>query len=103
MATAVKKMFRGAASTSSTTLYTAPSTAGNRAVITSIVVANTSSSNATYSLSVGGTSIATTVVIAGNDSAILGDIKIVMENSETITGLASATSVNFIISGIEIT
>ena len=38
MATAVKRMFRGAASTSSTTLYTAPSTAGNRAVITSIVI-----------------------------------------------------------------
>ena len=102
MATTVKKMFRGAAATTSTTLYTAPSTAGNKAVITSIVVTNTSSTNATYSLSVGGTSIATTVTIAGNDSAVLGDIKIVMDASETITGLASATSVNFIISGIEI-
>jgi hypothetical protein len=102
MATTVKKMFRGAASTTSTTLYTAPSTAGNKAVITSIVVANTSSSPATYSLSVGGTAIATTVTVAANDSAVLGDIKIVMDASETITGLASSTSVNFIISGVEI-
>ena len=103
MATTPKKMFRGAASTSSTTLYTAPSGTGNKAIITSIVVVNTVSVAATFSITIGGTYLAGATTVAANDSVIINDVKIVMDASEVIAGFASATTVNFFISGVELT
>lgn len=101
MATTSKQMFNGAASTSSTTLYTAPSSSGAVAVVTNIIVANTAGTAATYTLNLGGNAIATTVTVGAYDSAII-DLKQVLTASQTITGLASATTVNFFISGVEI-
>ena len=49
MATTSKALFRGAASTSNTTLYTVPS--ATTTVVTNIVVTNTASSAATFDLS----------------------------------------------------
>ncbi len=100
MANTFKALFRGAASTGSTTLYTVP--ASTTCMITSILVVNTSSSNQTYTLSLDGVSIATAVPIGANNTALL-EIKQVLATTKTITGLASATSVNFHISGLEIT
>ena len=100
MATTVKALYRGAASTTTTTtLYTVP--ASTTAVITNIVVTNTSGSVQTYTLALDGVSIATTVNIAANDSIII-DMKQVLATTKTITGGASATNVNFHISGVEI-
>ena len=100
MATTVKALYRGAATTNTaTTLYTVP--ASTTAVITNIVVTNTSGSIQTYTLALDGISIATTVNIAANDSIII-DMKQVLATTKTITGGASATSVNFHISGVEI-
>jgi hypothetical protein len=48
-----------------------------------------------------GVSLATTTVVAPNDSTVL-DIKQVLSAGQTLTGGASATSVNFHISGVEI-
>lgn len=95
-----KVLFRGAASTGSTTLYTTP--AATTTLINNILVTNTASTAATYSISLAGSSAATTVSVPANDTSVL-DIKQVLNATQTITGLASATSVIFHISGIEIT
>lgn len=100
MANTFKVLFRGAASTSSTTLYTTP--AATTCLISSILVTNTSASSQTYTLLLNDVSIATTVPVPANDSALL-EIKQVLPAGQTLKGLASATSVNFHASGLEIT
>jgi hypothetical protein len=100
MAITTKTLYRGAATTStSTTLYTVPGL--TTTVISNIVVTNTSGSPATFTLTLANINIATTVVVGANDS-ILIDLKQVLETTETIKGGASTTSVNFHISGVEI-
>jgi len=99
MATATKALFRGAASTSSATLYTVPS--ATTAVVTNIVVANTAAASATFDLSLDDVQIANDVTIAANTIAVF-DMKQVISAADTIKGLASATTVNFHISGVEI-
>ena len=100
MATTSKTLFRGAATTTtSTTLYTVPSS--TTTVVTSIVVTNTASSNGTFTLGLGGTNLATTVAVAANDSTVI-DLKQVLTATQTITGGASATTINFHIGGVEI-
>jgi hypothetical protein len=99
MATTTKALFRGAAATSSTTLYTVP--ASTTAVITEIVVTNTAASAATFTITLDGVSIATTVAIAANDTTVIS-LKQVLATTKIIAGLASATTVNFHISGVEI-
>lgn len=95
-----KVLFRGAASTGSTTLYTTP--AATTTLVNNILVTNTAGTSATYSLNMGGISMATGVSVPANDTAVL-DIKQVLNATQTITGLASASTVNFHISGLEIT
>ena len=99
MANTFKVLFRGAAGTGSTTLYTVP--AATTTLLNNIVVANTASANATYSLSLNGVSMAASVPVPANDSAVL-DIKQVLNATHTIAGFASASTVNFHISGLEI-
>ena len=100
MATVSKTLFRGAATTTtSTVLYTVPS--ATTAVVTSIVVTNTSGAAGTFTISLGGTNLATTVSVGGFDSTVI-DLKQVLTATQTITGGASATTVNFHISGVEI-
>lgn len=100
MATTSKTLFRGAATTTvGTTLYTVP--ASTTTVVTNIIVTNTAGSAGTFTLGLNGTNLATTVAIAANDSKVL-DIKQVLTSTQTITGGASATSINFHISGVEI-
>ena len=99
MATVSKALFRGAAATSSTTLYTVP--ASTTTVITNILVANTAASAATFDLLLYDVSIANDVVVAANDTLSI-DLKQVLTTTKTIKGLASAITVNFHISGVEI-
>jgi hypothetical protein len=99
MPTTTKALFRGAASTSSATLYTVPSS--TTAVISNIVVANTAATAATFDLSLDDVQIANDVSIAANTIAVF-DMKQVLETTKTIKGLASATTVTFHISGVEI-
>jgi hypothetical protein len=99
MAVISKALFRGAASTSSTTLYTVPSS--TTAVVTNILVVNTSASVVTFDMSLDDVQIANDVAVAANDSLVI-DIKQVLATTKTIKGLASSTSVNFHISGVEI-
>lgn len=100
MANTFTVLFRGAASTDSTTLYTVP--ADTTTLVTSVTVANTDIADATFTFELDGTLIAKDTRIAANDS-ITWEFKQVLNTSNTITGLASASTVTFHISGLEIT
>lgn len=99
MANTVKKMFRGAASLSNTTLYTVP--AATSAVVTNISLVNTAGSAATATLKLDDVDILTTFALAANSITSL-DVRHVLETGGTIKGSASAITVNFHISGMEI-
>jgi hypothetical protein len=99
MPTTSKVLFRGAASTSSATLYTVPS--ATTTVVTDIVITNTASSSGTYELLLNDVVLAKTVTVGANDSTII-QLKQPLTATQTIKGLASATTINFHISGVEI-
>lgn len=99
MANTFKVLFRGAASTSSTTLYTVP--AATTTLVSSVLIVNTAASSATYDLLLDDVAIANDVSVPANDTTLI-EIKQVIEAGGTIKGLASATTVNFSISGLEI-
>jgi len=100
MATTTKALFRGAATTNTgTVLYTVPS--ATTTVVTDIIVVNTSASAGTFTMALAGTSIATTVAVAANNSTVI-PVKQVISATQTITGGASATTINFHISGVEV-
>ena len=103
MATTSKVLARTAASTTSTTLYTQPNTT-TTTIVTNILVTNTTGTAATFSLSIAGVAVATTVSVGSYDTTVI-DMKQVIPPSNpatTITGSASTTGVNFHISGVEI-
>ena len=99
MATTSKVLFRGAAATSSTTLYTTPS--ATTTVVTNIAIANTAASSATFTLLLDDVEIQKDSTVAANTTAYI-DLKQVLDATDTIKGLASATTVDFNISGVEI-
>jgi len=99
MATVSKALSRGSAATSSTTLYTVP--ASTTAVVTNIVVTNSAASAATFTITLDGVDLFKDAAIAANTTAGF-DIKQVLATTKIIAGLASATTVRFHISGVEI-
>lgn len=103
MATTSKTLFRGAASTSNTTLYTVPTTS-TTTVVTNIAAANTAASSGTITLNIDGVAVLSGVSVAANTTAFI-DLKQVLDANATpkiISGSASATTINFHISGVEI-
>ena len=99
MATTSKVLARTAAATSSTTLYTVP--ASTTTVVTDIVVTNTAASAGTFTLALNGIALTSGVSLPANGVTNLS-IKQVLNATQTITGLASAITINFHISGVEI-
>jgi len=100
MATISKALFRGAATTTTTTtLYTVPS--ATTTVVTEIMVVNTAGSAGTFTMALDDVSIATTVTVGAYDSTVI-PLKQVLATTKTIKGGASATTINFHISGVEI-
>ena len=99
MAVTSKVLARTAASTSSTTLYTVP--ASTTTIVTNILVANTGGSAYTWTLTLDGVSIGTSISIAANSTTVI-DLKQVLNTTKVIAGLASNTAVTFHISGVEI-
>jgi|694.fasta_scaffold84553_7 hypothetical protein len=99
MATTTKALARAAAATSSATLYTVP--ASTTAVVTNIAVTNTAGSAGTFSLLLDDVSLHTTTAIAANTTVYI-DLKQTLATTKTIKGFASATTINFHISGVEI-
>ena len=103
MPTISKVLYRGAAATSNTTLYTAPNTS-TTAVITNVAVCNTAASGATFTLNIDGVAVQSGTSISANTTIYI-DLKQVLPSNnpaKTISGSASATTVNFHISGVEI-
>jgi len=100
MATVTSKvMARIAAATSSTTLYTVP--ASTTAVVTNIVVTNSASSAATFTITLDSVDLFKDCAIAANSTATF-DMKQVLLTTKIIAGLASAITVKFHVSGVEI-
>jgi hypothetical protein len=99
MATTTKVLARTAAATSSTTLYTVP--AATTTVVSNIAVTNTAGSSGTFTLLLNDVSLHTTTSIAANTTVYI-DLKQVLTTTQTIKGSASATTVNFHISGVEV-
>ena len=99
MATTTKALARQAAATSSATLYTVP--ASTTTVVTNIVVTNSAASAATFTITLDGVDLFKDVAIAANSTATF-DLKQVLATTKIIAGLASAVTVKFHISGVEI-
>jgi hypothetical protein len=100
MATISKALFRGAATTTTTTtLYTVPS--ATTTVVTEVLVVNTAGSAGTFTMALNDVSIATLVSVGAYDSTVI-PLKQVLTATQTIKGGASATTINFHISGVEI-
>ena len=99
MPTVSKQLSRVAASTSPVTLYTTP--AATTTVVINIVVTNTAASAATFTINLNAIAIFTTSTIAANSSAFI-DLKQVLTAAQLISGSASAITVNFHISGVEL-
>ena len=97
--TTSKALARTAAATSSTTLYTVPS--ATTTVVTNIAVTNTAGSAGTFTLTLDGVALHTTTAIAANTTVYI-DLKQVLAATKVIAGLASAVTINFHISGVEI-
>jgi hypothetical protein len=99
MAVLTKALARTSAATSSTTLYTVP--ASTTAIITNIVVTNSAATAATFTITLDSVDLLKDVAIAANSSAFF-DLKQVLATTKIVAGLASATTVRFHISGVEI-
>ena len=99
MATTSKALFRGAAATSSTTLYTVP--ASTTTVVTNIAVCNNAPTAATFTILLDDIELQKDSTVAANSTAYI-DLKQVLATTKTIKGLASAVTVDFHISGVEI-
>jgi hypothetical protein len=103
MATLTQALARTAAATSSTTLYTVPTTT-TITVVSNIVLANAATSASTATIAIDGVAVVPAVSIPAN-SLVGFDLKQVIPANATpkvITGFASTTAVSIHISGVEI-
>ena len=100
MAVTPTLFYRGSAATSSATLYTVPS--ATSAVLTDIVVSNTSSSQQYVTMTVDGVNILPTVPVSAN-TVINLQPKTVIAATKILAGYATSTDVKFHISGVEVT
>lgn len=105
MADVAKPMFTGAAATSDALLYTAPATG---AVVRGIHAANTATADATITIGLrAGAALAaanhfvSALTVPANGTYDWSGFQ-VLGNVETIRALASATTVTFTISGVEL-
>ena len=103
MATTTKALYRGAAATSNTTLYTVPNTS-TTAVVTNILIANTAGSAGTFTLNIDSVALQSASSVAANSTVYIDCKQVIPANAtpKIISGSASATTVNFHISGVEI-
>jgi hypothetical protein len=93
--------YRGAAATSSATLYTSPNTSGAKAVLTDIVISNTSSSQQYVTITVDGINIIPTVPVSAN-TVINLQPKTVLDQNKIVAGYATSADVKLHVSGVEI-
>ena len=103
MAVTAKTLARTAAATSNTTLYTVPNSS-TTTVVTNIAVTNTATSSATFTVKIDSVDLLSGVSLAANSTALFDLKQVIPANAtpKTIAGSASATTVNFHVSGVEI-
>ena len=92
-------LFRGAAATSDTTLYTSPSSIA--VAVTNIAIVNDSASAVTATINLATFPLLGGISVAANSTQFV-DLEQIIYNGETITGSASTTDVNFHIAGYEV-
>ena len=92
-------LYRGAAATSDTTLYTSPSDIA--VAVTNIAITNDTASAATATINLATVPLVSSVSVAANTTQFI-DLEQIIYNGETITGSASTTDVNFHIAGYEV-
>lgn len=85
--------------TTTTVLYTVP--ASTTTIVSNIAVTNTAATAGTFTLALATVGLHTTAAIAANSTAYI-DLKQVLVATNTITGGASAVTINFHISGVEV-
>ena len=99
MADSTFTLFRGAAATSSATLYTSPA---NMAVaVTNIAIVNDSASAVTATINLATFPLVGGISVGANSTQFI-DLDQIIYNGETITGSASTTTVDFHIAGYEV-
>lgn len=84
-------------SPNSSTLVTSPSAT---AYVKEIILANTTSSAISVTLGINGVTILGAISINANDTKIIGGLNTMIDPNGTVTGGASATGVNCLISGV---
>jgi hypothetical protein len=92
-------LYRGAAATSSTTLYTSPASVA--VAITNIAIVNDTASAATATINLATVPLVSSIALAANSTQFI-DLEQIIYNGETITGSASTTAVDFHIAGYEV-
>ncbi len=92
-------LYRGAAATSNTTLYTSPSSIA--VAITNIAIVNDTSSAATATINLATIPLVSGISLAANTTQFI-NLEQIIYNGETITGSASTTAVDFHIAGYEV-
>ena len=92
-------LYRGAAATSNTTLYTSPASVA--VAVTNIAIVNDTASTATATINLATIPLVSSISLAANTTQFI-DLDQVIYNGETITGSASTTAVDFHIAGSEI-
>jgi hypothetical protein len=92
-------LYRGAAATTSTTLYTAPASVA--VSVNNIAITNTTTSTATATINLASVALISGLSVPANSTQFI-DMEQIIYNGETITALASTTGVNFHIAGFEV-
>ena len=99
MADSTFTLFRGAAATSSATLYTSP--ANIAVAVTNIAIVNDSASAITATINLATFPLVGGISVGANSTQFI-DLDQIIYNGETITGSASTTTVDFHIAGYEV-
>jgi hypothetical protein len=92
-------LYRGAAATSNTTLYTSPT--GIAVSVNNIAITNTTTSAATATVNLATIALVSSLSVPANSTQFI-DLEQIIYNGETITGSASTTGVTFHIAGNEV-
>jgi hypothetical protein len=92
-------LFRGAATTSSATLYTSPASVA--VAVTHIAVTNTAATSSTATINLATIPLLSSTSVAANTTTFI-TLEQIIYNAETITATASTTAVNFHVAGYEV-
>ena len=100
MAATPKRLFKGTAETTSTTVYTVPES--TTTIVKNIVLTNKTANNAKITITIAGTEVICGYSVAANDTVVI-DLSLVMNATETITVQSgTANAINIYISGVEV-